>query len=96
MKIIAKTNSQFVITASHDEVANLIGYYSAYQGVLPKEGDDIKVNDMYKQLYKLRRLRGTISAISTEAKNLLEVIEEHNPLLMQVSDEIADAEPKKD
>lgn len=66
MKVIGKTDGGYILTATHTEVANLLGYY--YVGTArdagvadPKSGDTIQVAEMYQQLYQIERHRGDVN-----------------------------------
>lgn len=62
MRIIGKTEKGFLLEATEDEVANLLGYYGSYS--LPKReyyhsceklriGDEVNIAAMFKHLYGL-------------------------------------------
>jgi hypothetical protein len=50
VKVIGKTEGGYILEASNDEVANLIGYYSTYDKDYkrPNCGDNIQISSMYK------------------------------------------------
>lgn len=64
MKIIGATNGGFILEASKDEVANLLGHgnwYFAYESSArkinqpPKQGDEIAVLDIFKWLKNMEQ-----------------------------------------
>lgn len=78
MKIIGTTKDGFILEASENEVANLIGYYSRYdmrekETAPPKPGDTIRIHEMYQRLYVLASRRGQIK---TAQKMLLDAASE--------------------
>ena len=84
MKIIGKTERGFILESSEDEVANLIGHYSAYTNVdgCPKlnMGDIICVHSMYKQLYDIKHKAGELSKISKTLRQVADLVELHDPI----------------
>lgn len=55
MKVVAKGRYNYVLQASNQEVARLIGYaYESGAGKnMPNEGEAIEVDKMYMQLYDI-------------------------------------------
>ncbi len=56
MKIIGETDNGFILDATKQEVANLIGFYSQFEIGQIKTGMDIEVHHMYTQLYDLSHM----------------------------------------
>ena len=91
MKILAKgPGDTFIITATDDELSNLLGFHSGYNrrrstGSTLNIGDDIKVAPMFRQLYdlsskkkELEAMRGALMA-SAELLNIDYPIVEAQP-----------------
>lgn len=78
MKIIGKSDGGYIIEASSSEVANLIGFYSAYRANMPKVGATIDVHSMYQQLYKLSHMQydldKVVDILETYARNLKPIV----------------------
>lgn len=76
MKIIGTYNDGFIVTVSYDEIANLIGFHSAYSDKANiralKADNEIKVHAMYTQLYYLSDIK---RKLSDARKSLLECAE---------------------
>jgi hypothetical protein len=85
MRIIGESDSGYVLEASRDEVANLIGYYSKYnydKGIAtPKPGDTIKVTEMFQRLYTLARRRGEIKTAQKMLRDAADELELVDPIL---------------
>lgn len=71
MTIIGKTPSGFIIQATEKEIANLCGYYSATAdskiGTL-QAGAEIKVNEMFQQLYKLSFMKQEVMEVQNKLR----------------------------
>lgn len=80
MKIIGKTNYGFILEASNDEAANLIGYHSQYQNKRTLEvGQEINIADMYRQLYDLSNAQDELTKCSEALKRAATLVK-NNPL----------------
>jgi len=90
VKILGTTKDGFILEASEDEVAKLIGFYSAYNGTVRnlKIGDEIKVNQMFDQLYAVKNIQSAVKNLREGATELLRAIETKNPILQPVCSEI--------
>ena len=85
MKIIGKTQKGYILDASEDEVANLIGYYGEYSlreqcGKL-NIGDEIQISRMYEQLYKLHDNHKDIERAKECLTQCIENMEEVLPVI---------------
>lgn len=93
MKIIGETPGGFILEASCDEVANLVGYYSRYDGAFCKRqirpGDQIQVHQMYQRLYMAARRRNEIRTAAKMLRDAAGELELADPILRA-----ADEEPK--
>lgn len=95
MKIIGATPDGFIIQADEREVARLIGHYSQHDcRAKLKVGAEIKVNEMYDQLYKIKALRNTLKAIQEASNNLRECVESKSPVVNPIVDAIEAHTPK--
>lgn len=66
MKIIGKTDDGFIIEASQNEIANLIGYYFSSECPIIEVGCIITINKIFYQLYNLARTRTKLDEIANE------------------------------
>lgn len=78
MKIVANTNFGFLVEMSYEEVANIKGYYSSYENREKQRrltiGDEIKIAEMYKQLYALDNDKAKIHEYANQIKTLTEAL----------------------
>lgn len=84
MKIIGVTEKGYIIDANADEIANLTGYYSEYSEKFNKKlkaGDEIKVDEMYKQLYHLSKKRTELAQTVKTLRNLADLLEPVCPVI---------------
>jgi hypothetical protein len=78
MRIIGKTEEGYILDASTNEIANLIGYYSDYDMRDSNKklavGDIIQISAMYKQLHNLKnnepKLKETVKMLRGLADSL--------------------------
>ncbi len=85
MKVIGITQNGFILESSRDEVANLIGFYSAYSDKAKindlKTGTEIKVSDMYSQLYGIAAIRRKITDAQKELRAAADKLDPVVPIL---------------
>jgi hypothetical protein len=100
MKVIATTRTGFLLSASDEEIAKLIGYYSAYafksklgRREVVEVGDEIKVADMYNCLSELMGKIKTMEQIRASLRAVAASMEIVDPLLREIED-IVDAHPR--
>jgi hypothetical protein len=78
MKIIGKTENGFVLIASADEVANLIGYHSKYSDAKAVRdldvGSEIRVAEMYRHLSRLGHAKQEISDMAAKLRAAADLI----------------------
>lgn len=87
MKIVAQTYNGYMLEASKSDVANLIGYYGEYDmgdKYRPKIGDEIKINDMYKQLYTLQNKQPELKKVVDTLRGLADLLEPTVPVIESV------------
>lgn len=93
MQIIGVTENGFVLTASQDEVANLVGYHSRYSGGSAiqklKPGNEIKIAGMFRHLYDLGSAKADIAATAAKLRVAADLID-------TLPDPISAAEAKTD
>ncbi|AXF52444.1 MAG: hypothetical protein [Caudoviricetes sp.] len=93
MKIIGFSKNGYIIDASKDEIANLMGYFSRY-GVdhdpdknirMPLPGEDINVEGLYKKLRarelaedNLYKIKTALEELRKAYGNVESIIEENN------------------
>jgi len=99
MKIIATTPGGFILQADEQEVYRLVGHY--YRGNASREiqdnmkvGTEIKVSEMFDQLYKVREITSKTKQISKLAEELIEAVATRNPVIQPIVDAIITATPK--
>lgn len=90
MKIIGETADKgLLLSASKDEVANLLGFYSEYSGRegMPdlKPGLVIKINAMYKQLRELATAHQKALETIAVLRGLADVLEIKCPVIQEIS-----------
>ena len=100
MKVIGTTKRGFLLDASDDEIANLIGYHSAYtvkSKFLKREvvnvGDEIQIGEMYKSLTELVGKVKTMEQIRASLLAVAASMEIVDPLLREI-EEVIDAHPQ--
>jgi len=85
MKIIGESKTRFILEANQDEVYNLIGYYSRYRGhddgTRLRVGDQIKVAEIYMQLYSSKQNDDRKKAAMVALKGIINSLEEIDPVL---------------
>lgn len=85
MKIIASTKGGFLLEATSTEIANLIGYYTEYDSGFNRRelqiGDELKISEMFRQLYSLSKNLPLLSKTAAEFRNLAELLEVKDPIL---------------
>lgn len=87
MKIVAQTYNGYMLEVSKSEIANLIGYYGEYDmksSYAPKIGDEIKINDMYKQLYSLQNKQPELKKVVDTLRGLADLLEPTVPVIESV------------
>lgn len=84
MKVIGKTTDGFIIEASEREVSRLIGFYSGAETGHPKlvVGAEIKVSEMYDQLYALRNNRNTLAKEAEKLRMIAGLLENSDPVAL--------------
>lgn len=85
MKIIGRTEKGYILDATKEEVANLIGFYSAYEKDFRKKsigiGSEINISGMYKQLYGLAVKHDDIEKAKDNLKRCIELLDIVNPMI---------------
>lgn len=75
MKIIGKTETGFILSASEDEVCNLVGYYSKYSSEPKLQiGANIEVAKMYRHLYSLGNEKTEIASMAAKLRAAADLI----------------------
>jgi hypothetical protein len=87
MKIIGSTGrrgyitDKFILEATETELYNLIGYYSRCNSDIKVDvGDEIKVSEMYHQLYDLMNNKITAEKIATELEAIASLLRVKDPV----------------
>lgn len=84
MKIIGRTNNGYILDASKDEVANLIGYYGSYsldKNIDLNVGNEINIAQMYKQLYDLHHRHEEIDRAKVKLAECIKNMEDVLPVI---------------
>ena len=86
MKILGKNKEEYVLQATAEEVANLIGYY--YQGAgtakldqVMEAGHEIAVADMYKQLYDIAAAQKELREMALKLESFATLLRSRDPLI---------------
>lgn len=87
MKIIGVAERGFVLVASEDEVANLLGHYYSGTREMPKLkiGDDVVVSKMYTQLRELARAPEKLADAKKNLETVVAALELVDPFLPKVT-----------
>ena len=100
MKVIGTTKRGFLLDASDDEIAKLIGYWSAYtvkskfaKREVVNVGDEIQIAEMYKSITELVDKVKTMEQIRASLRAVAASMEIVDPLLREI-EEIVDAHPR--
>jgi hypothetical protein len=77
MKIIGKTQEGFILDASRDELANLLGFYGNYASGCPdwKLGMDIQVSKLYERIHTMRKSEASLADCAKSLRNLADLLE---------------------
>ena len=72
-----------LLEASPDEMAQLLGFYSHYDGGYkrPQLGAIVTVSEMYQRLYDLARRKGTLTQTAKELRFLADLLEVKAPVI---------------
>jgi hypothetical protein len=83
MKIIGQQEYGWILTATNEEIANFIGFYSSYDRNFsrPKIGDEVLVSAVYEQLKGFARAKQQLDKFAAELRNIADALEIKSPLL---------------
>lgn len=87
MIIVAQTYNEYMLEVSKSDIANLIGYYGEYDmgdKYRPKIGDEIKINEMFKQLYTLQKKQPELKKVVDTLRGLADLLEPTIPIMESV------------
>ena len=85
MKIIGKHENGFILDASKEELANLIGFYSEFKIEHIDVGAEIKAHEMYEQLYSLSTMKSQLDNIADELENYSQALRLLTPIQVKIS-----------
>lgn len=88
MKIIGKTRDNLLLEASAEEVARLLGHYYA-SNVARCEleiGAEVKVSEMWEQMYRLARAQRELKAASQTLHSIANLMLVADPLIQAIVD----------
>lgn len=85
MKVIGYTEKGYMLDASKEEIANLIGFYSTYSEEYRKKsigiGSEINVSGMFHQLYDLHWRHEDVEKAKENLRKCIDLLDEVNPLI---------------
>lgn len=86
MKIIGQTPSGVILEATKDELANLAGYYSAYDTEfnnkdLSRVGTVVEAHAMYQQLYRLASAKRELETAQKTLRATADLLEPVMPIV---------------
>ncbi len=87
MKIIANTVRGYILEATEDEIAKLVGYKGIYNVPSDKKSDLLKigtvveVDSMFDQLYTLEHNKAELSKVSDKLRKYADNLEAVRPIL---------------
>ena len=85
MKVVGYTEKGYMLDATKEEIANLIGFYSTYGEEFRNKsiriGSEINVSGMYKQLYGLAGKYDDIERAKDNLKRCIELLDIVNPII---------------
>jgi hypothetical protein len=82
VKVIGESRDTYILEASKDEIANLIGYYSRYDDKAHVSvGDKINISSMYKQLYNLKNNEPKLKEVVKTLRGLADLLEPVCPVI---------------
>ena len=86
MKIIGQTAEGFLLSATEDEVYNLVGYYSRYSDGAKKlkPGDEINIGAMFMQLYRLRDYEKQVHELRMKLQNAIDCLTMAEPVAREI------------
>jgi hypothetical protein len=77
MKVIGTTVNGFILEATNDEVANLIGFHSSYSDGFPRKiesGTVINVSPMYRHLYALSAAERSLADMASKLRTAADLV----------------------
>lgn len=88
LKIIGKSEKGFILDASRDELANLVGYYWLGENKCPKieVGDKINISSMYGCLRDMKHAEQELKGVSQTLEAISKTVLLPIPLIQQVLD----------
>lgn len=88
MKVVGRTREGFILTATQNELANLLGYYYGGADGCPALDslDEIKVSEMYDQLYRLASKKDALSKVAGDLEELANLLRMHEPVVQGFAD----------
>jgi len=86
VKIIGKTKENFLLEATKNELANLVGYYSTYtDGYKSLQiGDYIKVSEMFNKLSWIENNKKKVEMLKEEFIQISRELDTFNPIFRSI------------
>lgn len=87
MKIIGQTDGGLLISATKNEIANLLGFYYTGSQSCPElvAGLEIRVSDMYGQLSALNSNKKELSQLANKLRSVADLLELNDPLYRKLA-----------
>ena len=87
MKIIGKTDSGLLLSATETELANLVGFYYSGSNGCPKfePGMEIVVHQMYNQLRELKSNEVQLAQVATKLRMVADLLQLNDPVMRKMT-----------
>lgn len=85
MKIIGKHENGFILDAGKEELANLTGYHSEFKIEDIDVGAEIRVHEMYQQLYDLSNVKDQMNAMADKLDSYSQALRLLSPIAVAVA-----------
>lgn len=96
MKVLGTTDSGYILQATKDEAANLMGFHSHYKlkdyCIVLKPGDEINVSELFQRFYKLQQLDKNFEEASRNCKIIAASLDLVAPVVHEIQEKISDIE----
>lgn len=92
MKIIGGTQDGFILQATNDEVANLLGFSWSGRSGAPrlKVGSDIDVHSMFNFIHQIPFRRGQMKDLQAKFREIADSLDDPVKVLTDMSEEVGE------
>lgn len=89
MKIIGQTAEGFLLSASRNECANIVGFYYTGADGCPRfePGMEIAIAAMFTQLYEFKKNEKALTQIASKLRAVADVLELNDPVIEKLTAE---------